>query len=279
VKTSTGPQRGLAVMALLAARGVAGVPAPLRSRGGDLTTGLDGVGLSVVPWVGERRALDGGLRPAQWAALGRLLAEVHATPIDGPLTALPRAGHDPARWVWAVRALEADLRAADPADPAVLALRDLWATHRHRVLAVADLAEACAGEAEAWRDAPVVVCHADPHLGNVQATDPDQVWLLDWDDAVLAQPEWDLMFVVGGVLATPTRAEQQAFAAAYGTWDPHPTRLRYAQSHRALEDFVDFAHDVLAVDRHPPAHRAWALEVLHGQVGPDGLVAFALGDR
>ena len=57
-----------------------------------------------------------------------------------------------------------------------------------------------------------------------------------------------------------------------------PRRLAFFQASRALDDLTSFAEDVL--DRAAPEpDRAWALDVLRGQLGPDGLVAFALGER
>lgn len=85
--------------------------------------------------------------------------------------------------------------------------------------------------------------------------------------------------MVGGVLATPTAADQAAFVEGYGPVRLDPVRLRYAQAARALHDFLDFADDVLATDRLPEADRRWSVEVLAGQLSPDGLVAFALGER
>lgn len=329
VKTSTGPQPGVAVAGHLAAAGVPGVPAPLRSLEGRLTSQREGVRLSVVPWVSDRRGVEAGLEPGHWRSLGALLAALHQVPVDtAGLRHLPSAAHDPEPLL--TRLVELDQRlgtmasrcrragaAADvvaevdahvaagvgaevdahgaagvgaEVDPLVAALLRLWETGRERVLAVGEVARTSAADEGAWSDAPCVVAHTDPHPGNVLLADGDiaaddiagdasGVWLVDWDDAALATPEWDLMFVVGGVLATPTPADQAAFVEGYGPVQLDPARLRYAQATRALHDFLDFADDVLATDRLPEEERRWSVEVLAGQLSPDGLVAFALGER
>ena len=300
VKTSTGPQPGVAVAGHLAAAGVPGVPAPLPSLDGGLTSDRQGVRLSLVPWVSDRRGLDVGLDPGHWRSLGTLLAAVHQVPVDIPgLRALPTAGHDPDPLLVRLDELDRRLGAmvpgrlaagaatdveAEPStvgDPHVAVLLRLWEADRERVLAVGEVARTTAADSPAWTDAPRVVAHTDPHPGNVLLADEDDpgVWLVDWDDAALATPEWDLMFVVGGVLATPSPADQAAFVEGYGPVRPDPVRLRYAQSTRALHDFLDFADDVLATDRLPEADRRWSVEVLAGQLSRDGLVAFALGER
>lgn len=299
VKTSTGPQPGVAVAGHLAEAGVPGVPAPLPSHEGGLTSERLGVRLSVVPWVSDRRGIDVGLEPGHWRSLGALLAALHRVPVDTPgLRDLPSAGHDPEPLLLRLTELDrrlgavgarphatsavADLETEDTGvgDPHVAALLRLWEAGRERVLAVGEVARTTAAEARAWADAPSVVAHTDPHPGNVLLADDDPgVWLVDWDDAALATPEWDLMFVVGGVLATPTPADQAAFVEGYGPARLDPVRLRYAQATRALHDFLDFADDVLATERLPEADRRWSVDVLAGQLSPDGLVAFALGER
>ncbi|MFC8502408.1 phosphotransferase enzyme family protein [Pedococcus sp. NPDC057267] len=282
VKTSTGPQPGIAVAGHLAGAGVPGVPAPLPSHEGGLTSEREGVRLSVVPWVSDRRGLDVGLEPGHWRSLGALLAAVHRVPVDtAGLRALPSVDHDPGPLLVRLAELDRRLGTTGAVDPHVGALLRLWGAGRDRLLAVGEVARTAASDTQAWTDAPTVVAHTDPHPGNVLLADDDAhgVWLVDWDDAARATPEWDLMFVVGGVLATPTPADQAAFVEGYGPVRLDPVRLRYVQSTRALHDVLDFADDVLATDRLAEAHRRWSVEVLSGQLSPGGLVAFALGER
>ncbi|HET8766134.1 MAG TPA: phosphotransferase, partial [Pedococcus sp.] len=96
VKTSTGPQPGIVVAGHLARAGVPGVPAPLPSLEGGWASERDGVRLSVVPWVSDRRGLDVGLAPGHWRSLGALLSALHRVPADAPgLRGLPTVGRDP----------------------------------------------------------------------------------------------------------------------------------------------------------------------------------------
>ncbi|GAB3441177.1 hypothetical protein GCM10027517_16700 [Phycicoccus ginsengisoli] len=283
VKTSTRPQPGVAVAAHLADAGVPGVPGPLHALDGGLTSVLDGDRLSVVPWVADHRGLDEGLRPGHWRSLGAVLGALHRVSVHTPvLRDLPRADRDPRPLLGRLHELDRLLGATGSDDPYVDELGRLWAGRgRERLLAVAELARTTADDRHAWADAPWVVAHTDPHSGNVLLADDGQdgVWLVDWDDAAVATPEWDLMFVLGGVLATPSEADRAAVVEGYGAVRLDPARLRYAQATRALHDFLDFADDVLATDRLPEADRRWSVEVLAGQLSPDGLVAFALGER
>jgi spectinomycin phosphotransferase len=106
----------------------------------------------------------------------------------------------------------------------------------------------------------------------------DEVWLVDWDDTLLGAPERDLMFVTGGVLAfAPVTADQQAaFFDGYGDVAIDAARLAYAMCVRALEDAVLFAAEAIDPDHHPIEHRLWAVEIITGVLGDDGLVGLAL---
>jgi spectinomycin phosphotransferase len=292
VKTTSAPQAGLVVADFLARQGVEGVPAPVRTRSGGLTVDhVSGV-VSVAPWVEGPRAIDTGLDHEQWRAFGELLGAVHAT-APAPLlvdagAVLPVDSHDPTREVDRARAFPQRLHragAAAPDDTVVGELAALWARSGHDVLVVADLAEASALSG-GWDRVGVVICHADPHHGNLLLDERGGVRLVDWDDAILAPREADLIFVIGGVYSFGpiTPADERSFfdgytAASGGVTrsDLDAERLTYYRSVRALTDFLDFADDALD-DRRPGRERADALRIASGALSPEGIVALTLSE-
>lgn len=297
VKSSTAPQPGLVVAGFLATRGVPGVPAPVRAGSGALVADHDGAAVSVVPWVAGHRAIETGLDAAQWRGFGELLGAVHSTapaaPLVGGSAALPVDHHDPSTEVGRARAFAAQLSATiaeAPADPLLVELAAVWKTGGPRILEVAALAESTA-TSSVWDGAEVVICHADPHHGNLlletragSGAGARGVWLVDWDDAVLAPREADLIFVIGGVysFAPITPSQVGWFFEGYSPSsggvtlaDLDPTRLTHYRSTRALTDFLDFADDVLDL-RQEPADRAASLRIAAGALSPEGLVSVTL---
>ncbi|MEU8423153.1 phosphotransferase [Micromonospora sp. NPDC048835] len=271
-----GTPAGLVVTAYLAEQGVPGIAAPLRAVDGRLSVDHDGRRLSVVPWVSDRRALDGPMTAAHWRAYGEVLAAVHAAPVTDELSRLlPAGGAAYPSIVTATRAVAARLCDPDPADPLFAELAAVWSGVADRVGALTGAVERLA-VGPAARAGQGVVCHGDPHLGNLLLGADGQVWLIDWDDAVLAPPECDLMFVLGGVLAfAPITPEQQrAVLAGYGTADVDPVRLAWFLAVRALDDLSDWTRQALDADAEA-ADRDRAARIVRGLVSPVGLVTLA----
>ncbi|HEU0239640.1 MAG TPA: aminoglycoside phosphotransferase family protein [Micromonosporaceae bacterium] len=288
--SSGGSIAGLLTPAALADASVDGVPGPLRARDGrpwtDQTEAnqpstVEPRRFSVVPWVGDHQAIESGLNQPQWRAFGRLLAAVHGFRVPDALrAALPAVRHD--RELAAVTRTDELVASDRPGlDRDVAAL---WRENRDRLLAAADAVPHLAAHIE-----PAVLCHADPHLGNVLAGNPgagdaDAVWLVDWDDVVLATPELDLMFVLGATYGDEHIGERERdwFATGYlGDESPtahdlrraaDATRLRYYRLVRALIDVADLAAEALVPDTEP-VWRATASRLVAANLSPDGLLA------
>ncbi|PKW18819.1 phosphotransferase enzyme family protein [Saccharopolyspora spinosa] len=272
-----GTTAGLAVSAWLAERGVPGVVGPVRTRGSGLWSERAGRRLSLAPWASDEGALNGGMTAEHWEAYGAMLAQVHAALAADAPKSLPREEHTHERWASAVRVLHGECTSDDlPADDLVRTLTSEWRAAADRIAALLAQADALGRKLRA-QYAPNVVCHGDPHLGNLLLRGAD-VFLIDWDDAVLAPRERDLLFVIGGVLlpfAPVSRQEQQWFFAGYGPVDIDPHRLTYYRCVRALEDLAVPAAQVLEL-REPTAERAEALSLFRGVVSSTGLAGLAL---
>lgn len=219
------------------------------------------------------------MTPAQWTAYGALLAHVHAVPAAEPgAHGLPLEDHRPETALTATATVTARLTADRPGDGDDL-VRELAAAWRDGADLLGALTARAAVLSARLRDRPAhpVVCHTDAHLGNVLLGRDGAVWLIDWDDAALALPERDLMFVVGGLPGyAPVGARELAwFAEGYGPVDPDPDRLAYYRTVRALTDVTEFAAQILDLgsDR---ADREFALRMVRAELTGAGLAALAV---
>ena len=297
VKLSAGGSpAGLAVSAHLARHGAAGVAAPLPATDGRAWSERDGRRLSVVPWVSDRQAI-GAMTAGHWAGFGALLARVHTTPVTGELAGLlpPETyTHDRAATAVATvhRVLGLGGRPGSPVasragpggrvdglDAVGREVAEVWAGGCDAVDTLLARADEL-GPVLRVRDTRPVVCHGDPHLGNVLLGEAGRLWLIDWDDAVLAPPELDLMLLLGGMgeFGPVTADDTARLLDGYGPADLDPDLVAYFRCRRALEDASDWAVQALEADRRGVAERADALDIVRSVLGPDGMVALALRD-
>lgn len=121
---------------------------------------------------------------------------------------------------------------------------------------------------------PMVICHTDLHGGNLMTDEQGTLYILDWENAMIAPPEHDLFF----------------FAGEGGFWElfwPHYTRhfptasidpelLRFYFYRRALEDIADFIFRILRRENSPERDQQeidWMVACLAGMPQIEGTVA------
>ncbi len=98
--------------------------------------------------------------------------------------------------------------------------------------------------------APVVICHTDIHGWNLMRSREGDLYIIDWDNALLAPREHDLMFVIDD--AGFREAFLPAYEAKAGKIQVDATALEFYGVRRALEDTADYI-----------------VRIAHGDGGPD----------
>jgi spectinomycin phosphotransferase len=237
--SGAGTNTGHQVAAYLGDCGLPGVPEAVRTVEGGLWT-FHGKKkrLTVTPWIEGARAAEVGLTVEQWSQYGVLLRRVHdAEPPVRLRDALPRESHIDARVPGLAAEVRERLRA--PQDDVEAELAGLWEQFAETIDVL------LAGDPPA-PEGPRVVCHGDPHLGNVLVA-KGQLHLIDWDDVIMAPREQDLMFMLGGMSDVgTTNAEQvEAFLSGYGQHVIDDEAVRYYRHVRAREDVVGWSHQAL----------------------------------
>ncbi len=261
--TSTGHQ----VAAFLADSGVPGIPEPIRTTEGGLWTfHAKKKRLTITPWIDGVRAAETGLTNEQWSEYGVLLRRVHDAELPPRLRdALPKHSHIDARVPAVAAKLQTRLSTRAPEDEHEEELAEVWEQYE---ATITNLLTARPPEPSGRR----VVCHGDPHLGNVLVD--EHLHLIDWDDVILAPREQDLMFMLGGMgYVGPTTPEHvDAFLAGYGPHTLDHDAVHYYRHVRALEDVVMWSDQVIT-----GPDNAYALQVTKG-ILTQGLAALAVSE-
>jgi len=245
VRADAGPMPGAAVPAHLHRHGVSNVLAPLATSTGAPYVLVDGFTLALYPMLDARVGAEVGLSPAQWRQLGAALQQIHRVPLTPELGRMVgREAFRPSR-----RELVADLEALVATvasdDPVAWELAGFWRVRQGVIGALVRQADAL-GRQLVRSSFPQVLCHADLHTWNVLVDDHQQLWLVDWDEAILAPKERDLMFVVGGIGHDLVRsADTECFFQGYGEATVDPRLLAYYRCAWVVQDIAAYGEQVL----------------------------------
>ena len=125
------------------------------------------------------------------------------------------------------------------------ALRESWAQHRPTIYALLTSLDKLSGELRS-QTRPHVICHADLHPGNLLRDRAGQVFVVDWDDVMLAPRERDFIFV--GEPAHASSQNGSPFFQGYGETEVDWTLLTYYRYERVVQDLIEDAGQVVLRD-------------------------------
>jgi spectinomycin phosphotransferase len=270
-------EAGLMVPRHLAERGVGGVVAPLAARDGRLSATAGRYAVIVYPFVNGGTAMDLGMTDEQWVRYGELVRAVHdttlATELEGVLrreTFAPDGGA-------AVERLDSHIADGHFEDPLQAQVAAFWSDNRAKIRPLLDQCRDL-GRALARANPPPVLCHADIHTNNVLVDDHGDLWIVDWDEAMLAPRERDLMFAVGGIHETfVSQSQTKLFLSGYGEVEIGPVALAYYRYAWAVGDIGAYGEQVFFRPDLGPASTQEAAARFVSLFDQESIVEIALG--
>ena len=121
-----------------------------------------------------------------------------------------------------------------------------------------------------------VLCHSDIHGGNVLIDGNDYLYIVDWDDPIMAPKERDLMFIGAGVANVWNKPhEEEFFYKGYGKTEVNKTLLAYYRHERIVEDIASYGQQLLLTTAGGHNRIEW-YEQFIAQFAPQGVVEIAL---
>ena len=277
VRRSVTNESSLVVPHYLREHGVTQVVAPLASLAGTLWTALADYALILYPFIAGVAGMEHGLSDQQWIDYGAILRQIHATVVTPDLARrMKREGFAPAS-AGTVREVDAHIAEQTFDDSISRELGSVWRARRAQIRALLERAENL-GQRLAQTALPFVLCHADIHTNNVLLDTKQQVWIVDWDETVLAPKERDLMFVAGGISAKLVGPrEEELFFRGYGPTAIDPLALAYYRYAWAVNDIGEYAAQVFFRPDLGAETRRAGVEGFMSLFRPGEIVAIALG--
>lgn len=263
----------VSILALLQASGIQKIIPPVKTTNGKLTQHINDFTLTVYPFIDGQNGFCYNLTDDQWIALGNVLRQVHEFDVPSSIKDLIRKEAYSDKWRKTVRALDAYIDKTLNGDEAALKLQSFMREHRASIRRLVDRADALSQKVQE-QSSEFVLCHSDIHGGNVLIDENGSLFIVDWDDPIMAPKERDLMFIGGGVANVWNNPrEEEFFYKGYGKTKINPALLAYYRHERIVEDIAEYGQALLTPDG--GGDRMEMFEQFKGMFEPNGVVEIA----
>ena len=255
-------------------QGVRHIIAPLTTQAGQLWANLDDYTVIVYPFVEGRDGYDVDLSDRHWIEFGAALKRIHTANVPSSITSrIPRESYS-AQWRDLVRLFLARIEEETFEDPVATQTAEFLQSKRDEILALVERTERLAEKLQA-QPLDGVVCHSDLHAGNIFIDGDSALYIVDWDNPIIAPKERDLMFAGGGQFgqARTAREEEALFYRGYGPTPIDPVALAYYRYERIVEDIAVECHLIFSTAGDEDRERE--LRFLISNFQPDGVLAIA----
>lgn len=235
----------VAILALLYASGIQEIIPPIKTTDGELTQHINDFRLTVYPFVDGQNGFCYNLTDDQWVTLGKVLRQVHEFDVPSSIKDRIRKETYSGKWREAVRSLDAHIDGNLTGDESALKLQAFMKQHRAAIRRLVDRAESLSQKIQE-QSPEFVLCHSDIHGGNVLIDGNGAIYIVDWDEPIMAPKERDLMFIGGGVANVWNNPrEGEFFYKGYGKTNINRATLAYYRHERVVEDIAEYGEALL----------------------------------
>jgi len=235
---------GILIPRFLKEQGIEQVMAPLSTKVGDVWATADGFFFILYPFITGNEVMDVGMPDAHWIEFGSALKQLHSTqPTPELLHQIKRETFVPKQLKYA-KALHAQIKARNYDDPFQKELAAFWLENYETIATILERTESLSKRMQET-NLEFVLCHADIHTANLLLSDDDKIYIVDWDETILAPKERDLLFIIGSIFNDTSNGRwEQLFFEGYGETEVDLLALVYYRYDWCVEDIGEFAEDV-----------------------------------
>lgn len=238
----------LSIIHLLHDSGIKEIIFPIHTREAQLFQQVEDFKIIVYPFIQAPNGFTQSLTEKQWQHLGKVVKQIHETAVPAALQQQLRKESYSRKWRDIVKSFYSKME-FDKADDNISAeFKAFFKQHNAAIHQLVDTAEALAKKMQPDVN-EYVLCHSDIHAGNVLVNE-ESVYIIDWDEPMLAPKERDLMFIGGGVGNVWNKPHEiPYFYAGYGKVNVDKTLLSYYRHERIIEDIAVYGQDLLSQDQ------------------------------
>jgi spectinomycin phosphotransferase len=241
----------VSVPIFLRSQGVEAIIAPLENKSSRYWADFGEYAMLLYPFIEGQDGFERELTDTHRNMLGTALKGIHTAQVPPQLKKVIPGETFAPNWRERLKSFQAQVENNSYADVMAAKLADFMKSKRDDVNRLVARTEELAAQLQS-QTLEFVLCHTDIHGGNILIrTDgqPPVLYIVDWDNPLLAPKERDLMFIGGGIdQIWKSEREEAVFYKGYGKTEINRTALAYYRYERVIEDLTVIAEQLLSTD-------------------------------
>ena len=204
--------------------------------------------LILYPFIEGQDGFERELTDQHRQRLGAAFKWIHTAQLPPELKKLVKRDAFSAEWREEMKSYQAQVENKGFDEPVAAKLAEFMKSNRNEIIRLVERAEGLAAELQS-NPPELVLCHSDIHGGNILIGNTGELYIVDWDDPILAPKERDLMFIGGGIDSIwKSKREEAVFYEGYGKTEINIVALTYYRYERIIEDLVVICEQLLSTD-------------------------------
>jgi spectinomycin phosphotransferase len=202
----------------------------------------------VYPFIDGTDGFHLELSDHQKRNLGAALKKIHQVEVPSELQRLIPHETLTSQWRESLKSFQAQVARDTFTEPTAFKLAEFMNSRWRNIDRLVERAEELASKLR-LKPMELVLCHSDIHGGNVLISRNDKLYIVDWDNPILAPKERDLMFIGGGIdYLWKSKREEAIFYEGYGKIEINIAALAYYRYERVVEDLAVICEQLLLTD-------------------------------
>ena len=197
------------------------------------------------PYIEEKNGFQMELTDHHKRQLGSALKAIHSTQLPPELKRLIPKEAFSAQWREVVKSFQEQAEIISFQESNAARLAQFIKSKRTEIDHLIERTEELASELQS-KPSELVLCHTDIHGANILITQDNDLYIVDWDNPLLAPKERDLMFIGGGIdNIWKTQQDIAVFYEGYGKVEIDLKVLAYYRYERIIEDLAAYGEQLL----------------------------------
>lgn len=239
----------------LQSQGVQEIIAPMETRSTQGWADFGEYKMILYPFIEGNNGFEVELSNGERQSLGAALRKIHAVELPPELKQRIPQETFSSDYRESMKSFLVQVDEKTYEDPTAAKLAEFITSKRSEIEHLIERAENLASQIQS-PSLEFVLCHTDFHGGNILIcrdgqlpTPTNQIFIVDWDNPLLAPKERDLMFIGGGIdQIWKTKQDESIFYEGYGETEINFAALAYYRYERIVVDLVEYCRQLLLSD-------------------------------